>query len=67
MTPMRTTEDFKKEVFDVNPNFEILSEYNGLRKRLPGNVKYAVMYVKYRQECCLIIVGVKHVLPLSVE
>lgn len=39
MTPMRTTEDFKKEVFDVNPNFEILSEYNGLRKKITRKCK----------------------------
>ena len=39
MTPMRTTEDFKKEVFDVNPNSEILSEYNGLRKKITRKCK----------------------------
>ena len=39
MTPMRTTEEFKKDAFNINPNFEILSEYKGLRKMITRKCK----------------------------
>lgn len=34
MTPMMTTEEFKTKVHSVNPAFEILSDYHGLRQNV---------------------------------
>lgn len=32
MTPMMTTEEFKTKVANINPEYEVLSEYQGVRK-----------------------------------